>query len=923
MTHSIKRISIFIIALALCFILIACTNNSDSLKTNKNKIIDISTLPTCGNFTAGGYSQDTKVLNFLTGGENDNEAHTLGEYDLRQYNTIIVYYGNDSQATDVGRLALQTVSGNELASVKCELASNWQDTTTKAEIDISLLRNKEEIMLCLKDFVNGIVVYKIEFVYNTDIGTRLPYDGEKLSYCGNGSDLSTFSECDYNKYMDAYRFFTDNGFTVYNQNEKNGNYFTTLTRNNEMIHVYWIDFKDEISVIYSSSNGANLPMRKPLVTTGDVPTTITQLKGNGDDVMGYVIQLADGSFLLYDGGTADCAEELLETLDKMKKGNEIIVRGWVLTVNDEAHIGCFKEIASKHSANIKLETVFAAPANKEFAAQYNKTYLSDGLSDDVTKFEGAKICYVHTGMDFEICNVKLEILFTPEEIYASDLALIEGENDLFTEEAFGSTSLISRVSTKNTKVLMLSDCSKSTATRLATYYSTYLKSDICQAGQHGKGDIPLYIYNMISAPVIYYPTTTEVYNTDDTNKVVREMLLKNPATQRVVLLDSDESMTNIDNVISVPENTELIEAYQCTYPDGEIQKYYFDVTQEEMLEYAKKFIEQGYEKYMGFTLGENLSLFLVKDSEMIHICWYKREKRMTVLTSEKGADTLPVKKKLKKGNFDTSVKQLKSAENDGMGYVVQLADGSFVIYDGGNKNDEMTLQLWNILDEMTPEDKPITIRTWIITTPKIDHYGVFSLFSEKYASKVVLERVMIAPVPEHLLPDNDGYMQSGIKEDVAKFEGAKICNLFPGMAFEYCDVAFEIFETYQDSLILSSSKEPAENISIISRIQTVSAKMLILSDAGADQIEHMAVIWGNYIRSDICQASKNGRGDCPVAVYKAIHPNIVWYTCKSEIEDFSEKAAAALEFFKNSKYVDYIFFHDSENKATLVAGNGY
>lgn len=925
MVNSLKRISILIMALALTFILFACADNSDSLTTLKSIFLDLSVMPTSGSFTAGGYSQDTKVFNFMTGGENESETHSLGEFDLRQYDSLIAYYGNDSQATDIGRLALQTVSGVELASAKCELASGWQDTAAKVVIDMSALRNKEELILSLKDFKNGIVVYKIELVYSNDLSTRLPYSNEEMSLCGNGSDISTFAESDYHKYLDACRYYKESGFVVYNQSEKNGNNFTTLTRGSEMVHVYRIAFKNEISAIYSPTNGANLPQQKSIITKGDVPTTITQIKGNGDEVMGYVIQLDDGSFLLYDGGNADCAEELLNTMNNMKKSNDIIVRGWVLTVNDEAHIGCFKEIAAKHSDEIKLERIFAAPVNRDFAAKYNRTYLSEGLTSDVAKFEGAKICYVHTGMEFNICNVKLEILFTPEEIYATDLACLNNEADGSGEAEFGNTSLVSRIITQNTKVLMLSDCGMLTARRMGIYYNTYMKSDICQAGQHGKGDMPLYIYNIISAPVIYYPTTAEIYDTDPTNRVVREVLLKNPVTQKVVLLDSEDSTISLDEVIAAPENTELVEAYQYTYPDGETVKYFFDVTLEEASKYTKFLKNEGFEEYSGFGLGENQTATYVRNSEMVHVCWYKNEKRFTVVTSEKGAETLPVKMKLKKGRIDTSVTQLKTKEVDGMGYVIQLSDGSFVIYDGGNKNEDGALQLWNLLNELKPEGKTITIRAWIITAPFIDHYGVFSSFSDNYASQVTLETVMKAPVPESLISETDGYMQNDLKKDVAKFKDAKICNLFPGMAFEYCDIAFEIFETYQDAFVLSNTKNLAENISVVSRIQTVSAKMLILGDAGVDQLEHMAFTWGEYIRSDMCQVSNNGKGSCPTFIYRAIKPSVVWYPCAaSDIASLPEKAGKTFNALKNTKYVEYIFFRDTNNeKAILEVDNGY
>ena len=904
-------IALIILLLVLCVAFVSCKDEEGEVP--KNELLDISKLSTSGYFPDARYHQNKKILNYFTGGENDSGSHSLGIVDLRRYSAINVYYGSAENLKEIGNLTLKTKDGEELASVKCVPAKGWGDLSTKITIDVSEIRHKEEIIMTLAEAQNGIVVHTIEMIYGDSFGLYMPTNDDGVYICGDGSDLTTYYEKNKSEYEAACQYYKDNGFEVYNSSKKNGNFFTTLTKGAEMAHIYWLETERELNIIYSLVNGAKLPPKTPAVTTGNTTTTVTQLKGNGNETMGYVIQLADGSFIVYDGGDASCAGQLIETLNDLKIGNDITVRAWVLTVEDDAHIGCFKEIASKNAGDIKLETVIAAPVYKKFSSPYGKTYLSSALKEDVEKFNGAKLCYVHTGMDFTFCNVKMEILFTAEELYISDPPRADDTTGEVSVAEFGNTSLVSRISTENTSMLVLSDCGAYTARRMGIYYGNYLESNICQMGQHGKGDIPLYIYNMIAAPIVFCPTTSNVFAEDAMNKEVRDVLASSPVTQMVILLDSDATTVNMNANIVKPENTPLEVAYEYTCLDGEKIEYYLDVTEDEVISFCEEIVKRGFKKTQSNKTGDNLSTTMIKGSEMIHMYWYSCEKRMTVVNSAKGAESLPAKPKVTTGNINTTVTQLKSTEINGMGYVIQLADGSFMIYDGGYDKEDILEELWGVLNELTPKGKEIIIRAWILTHSHGDHYGTFVSFSNKYAEKVKLETVIVSPTTEkeRALQKNDGYLMYNLKNDVAKFAGAKICNVFPGMILQFCNVVVEIMDTYHDSYILSTVKGTSNNTSIISRIYANNGKMLFLADAGMDQAEHLATVYKDHLLSNACQVSHHGVEDFPLIVYRQILPSVLWYPCNTELYNLKNRDADVRAALKNSRYVEEILLHDT------------
>jgi glyoxylase-like metal-dependent hydrolase (beta-lactamase superfamily II) len=109
-----------------------------------------------------------------------------------------------------------------------------------------------------------------------------------------------------------------------------------------LAHLYWLADRKELNLVTSETAAANLPPRDPTTQTGSFVTSVTQLDDkqhvNG---MGYVVQLADGSFIVYDGGYDSQVSTLWGIPSKPKKlgvVDEIVIRAWVLTHFHDDHI---------------------------------------------------------------------------------------------------------------------------------------------------------------------------------------------------------------------------------------------------------------------------------------------------------------------------------------------------------------------------------------------------------------------------------------------------------------------------------------------------------------------------------------------------------------------------------------------------------
>ena len=354
---------------------------------------------------------------------------------------------------------------------------------------------------------------------------------EDISYvCGSGDTLYTYYEQSSEAFHDICKDLKNQGFKLYGKREINNNLFATYVKGERMAHIYWIACESKINVVLSEENGANLPAKEVGKEGHSYATSVTQLQSYEINGMGYVVQLADGSFLVYDGGYEHRVDELWDTLVTLKHGEEDIrIRAWVITHSHGDHYPCVTAFADKYADRVTLEMVMIAPPTMDITNDKEElTYLNTRVKEDVSKFKNTKICYVYTGMCFTFCDVTMEILFTPDELYSSQMT-----------KDFNNTSIVSRICTDDRNMLFLADAGSSVAYKMALYYGDYLKSDMCQISHHGVEDFPLTVYRFIKAPVLWYPCDTSLYNLTNRDANVRAALKNSKYTKEILLHDKE------------------------------------------------------------------------------------------------------------------------------------------------------------------------------------------------------------------------------------------------------------------------------------------------------------------------------------------------------------------------------------------------
>lgn len=349
-----------------------------------------------------------------------------------------------------------------------------------------------------------------------------------------GESLSSFYEKSLADFYGVCKHQSEAGYLLYQYHVANGNRFATYYRGDALLHIYWIECESELNVVSSNTGGASLPF------TGAIPDkrrkpSVTQLKSERNNGMGYVVQLSDGSFILYDGGYRNHAENLwnlLVELNGSEKG--IVIRAWIITHAHKDHYPCFGCFSENYASRVRLETFMMSPIHAEEATD---TYLNEKVFDDVKRFENAGILYVHTGMLFRYGEVGLEILFTADELYIAESPTVSGTTG--SPINFNETSVVSRIFTPECSCLFLGDAFSKVAYRMIAYYGKDLRSNMCQMSHHGLEEFPLLAYRYIKAATLFYPCSRTTYTREGKESLrfenVRKALRESRYTKEILI----------------------------------------------------------------------------------------------------------------------------------------------------------------------------------------------------------------------------------------------------------------------------------------------------------------------------------------------------------------------------------------------------
>ena len=355
--------------------------------------------------------------------------------------------------------------------------------------------------------------------------------------------------------------------------------------------------------------------------------------------------------------------------------------------------------------------------------------------------------------------------------------------------------------------------------------------------------------------------------------------------------------------------------YECE--DGSVVYSYNGKTAKDFEAVTAHYTSGGYKQYSSIIQGENPAATFVGDGPMAHIYWIKATGELSIAISADAAHTLPpATPAVTDGDYECTVAQIKDTQNFiGMGYVIQLKDGSFIVYDGSYSN-----QLQNLMRYITGayrgEGKPV-IRAWLLTHSHNDHYPSFEAFctTDRWRKLVTVEHVIVSPLNDKNFSLNDTeefYLSTKFWDDVKNLEGAKVVFAHTGMNFTFCNLDMEILYTPENTYKTATDVGNFNNTSIVTRLYAEGYSALFLGDVSNAGVSFMMQAYGDYLKSDMVQASHHGvEGSYILDLYDTVKAPIIFYPASLALYDqiqpqYSPEVHIALE---QREYVKEILIH--------------
>ena len=196
--------------------------------------------------------------------------------------------------------------------------------------------------------------------------------------------------------------------------------------------------------------------------------------------MCYVYKLADGSALIIDGGlnTESCRNNILSTLQALDiakdQDGRYCVTAWILTHGHSDHRGAIVGFGKNLGDRVSLSYLLY---NVPLGSLSTSTWDSAAFEEKMVKFfPDAQYVAPHAGLQYHFGNLTVQMLYSPEMLYAPDQPV----------EYYNNTSLIFIADCAGARILHMGDAGElaSTAT-WELYEKSAFGANVLQITHHG------------------------------------------------------------------------------------------------------------------------------------------------------------------------------------------------------------------------------------------------------------------------------------------------------------------------------------------------------------------------------------------------------------------------------------------------------
>ena len=367
------------------------------------------------------------------------------------------------------------------------------------------------------------------------------------SDAGNNCLELYYTGADENIFKAYQKKLEDSGYTLSVSNSNPGVISAGYQSKDCMLYTYYVPFEKSVRIIACAAGKNNFQLYP---TAESVPAytkiadgKVTQMTLNysaGNFGMCYIITLADGSFVVFDGGgySADYGDEnrlykLLKSLNKRTDG-KITVAAWILTHDHWDHFTNFFNCVKKYGSEFKIEACYLNMPSKN--ATYNTRnpnyYFNNNFSTLSYTVGGTKYVKLHTGMKFYVRNAEFEVLFTQEDVFPDRI------------NYFNESTTVLRMKLDGNTFMWNGDAKNWASKGIVSRYGSYVKSDICQVAHHGYDGMTQALYQTVDPFLLFWPTSNSNWTSQITGKTyaVDKYLYEKLGAENIIVAEPTKSI---------------------------------------------------------------------------------------------------------------------------------------------------------------------------------------------------------------------------------------------------------------------------------------------------------------------------------------------------------------------------------------------
>ena len=388
------------------------------------------------------------------------------------------------------------------------------------------------------------------------------------------------------------------------------------------------------------------------------------------------------------------------------------------------------------------------------------------------------------------------------------------------------------------------------------------------------------------------------------------------------VLDSDDTSEMLTN-LPVFDGADFT-AFSYSDLSGE-QVILENATLEEYNAYIAKLEANGYKKYASNNINNNLFDTLYNDEYTLNVGFYNPYKECRIIMEPFSEKTLIG---LESDNKYTAVTTSQitmlgcefkessgSYKGNGLSLLFRLADGSFVIVDGGHTTNSSWWadNLIKAIEEQAKDyatGKDIRIAAWFVSHAHGDHMGMMRKEAAQFAKKFTVERVIANLMSDEELSKSlgssygsnfgsgDGTNANYVRQ-AAKTLGAELITCHTGQRFYFGDTVFEILYTV-DNYVPNITNALNTSTILVRAITTDasgnSSTVMVMGDVTGPAMAICNKLYGSNMQCDIVQVAHHGYStwgnDTAVAnAYKLMSPEIVlWPQGSHAFPNYKEKS---------------------------------